>query len=63
MSEPNQKTRQRSPNDVDSGSHGHTKSQVARPGGPAPPAQMLTKNKLGTVSTTIPGAQGSPLPT
>jgi hypothetical protein len=71
MSEPN---RQRSPSDhtVDGGSHGHTKSQVARPDRPAPvdqpSAQMHTKNKLGTVSspsisTAIPDAQGSPLPT
>ncbi|KAF8501536.1 hypothetical protein F5888DRAFT_1673159 [Russula emetica] len=72
---PNRKTRQRSPNDtVDGGSLEHTKSQVARPGGPAPvavdppSAQMHTKDKLGTVSspsisTAIPDAQGSPLPT
>jgi hypothetical protein len=75
MSEPNRKTQQRSRSDddtVDGGSHGHTKSQVARPG-PAPvnlpSAQMHAKDKLGTVSspsisTAIPEhAQGSPLPT
>jgi hypothetical protein len=74
MSEPHWKTRQRSPSDdtVNGGSHGHTKSQVARPDGPAPvdppSAQMHTKDKLGTVSspsisTAIPDAQGSPLAT
>lgn len=79
MSEPNRKTpRQRSHSDdtvADGGSHGHTKSQVARPGAPAPvdplSAQMHIKDKqLGTATapsistaTTIPDAQGSPLPT
>jgi hypothetical protein len=57
---------------VDGGSHGHTKSQVARPGEPAPvdlpSAQMHTKDKLGIVSSpsisdASPDAQGSPLPT
>ena len=75
MSEPNRKTtQQRSHSDdaVEGGSHGHTKSQVTRPG-PAPvnlpSAQMHAKDKLGTmsspsISTAIPEhAQGSPLPT
>ncbi len=73
-SEPNRKARQRSPSNdtVDGGSHGHTKSQVVRPGGPAPvdppSAQMHTKDKLGivsspSISTPIPDAQGDPLPT
>jgi len=75
VSEPNRKTRQRSPSNdtVVGGSHGHAKSQVARPGGPAPvdppSAQMHSSDKLGTVSSpsistlASPDAQGSPLPT
>lgn len=74
-SEPNRKTRHRSASNdtVDGGSHGHTKSQVARPDAvPVDPAstQMHTKGKPGIVSspsistaTAIPDAQGSPLPT
>jgi hypothetical protein len=73
VSEPNRKTRQRSPSSdtVVDGTHGHTKSQVARPGEPTPvdppSAQMHTVDKLGTVSSpsistvTSPDAQGSPL--
>ena len=73
MSEPNRKTRS---DTVDGGSHGHghNKSQVARPGEPAPvdppSGQMHTEDKLGAVpspshsiSTAIPDAQGSALPT
>jgi hypothetical protein len=75
MSEPNRKTRHRSASNetVDGGSHGHAKSQVARPDGPVPvdppSTQMHTKYKLGivssspSISTAIPDAQGSPLPT
>jgi hypothetical protein len=74
MAELNRKTRQRSSSydTVDGGNHGHTKSQVARPDAPAPvdppSAQMHTKDKLGivpspSISTAIPDAQGSSLPT
>lgn len=72
-SEPNRKARQRSPNDtVDGGSHGHNKSQVARPGRPSPvdppSAQMHIEDKVGAVpshslSTASPDVQGSALPT
>ena len=53
MSEPNRKKRQRSPSN-DDGSHRHTKS---RPNGPAP------VDSPSSISTAIPDAQGSPLPT
>lgn len=56
MSEPNRKKRQRSPSNdtVDGGNHRHTKS---RPDGPAP------VDLSSSISTAIPDAQGSPLPT
>lgn len=61
------------PNDtVEGGSHGHTRSQVARHSGPAPvdppPPKTHAQDKLGklpspSISTAIPEAQISPLPT
>jgi hypothetical protein len=56
MSDPNRKTRQCSPSNdtVDGGSHGHTKSQVARPG-PTPVDLLSTQmhNKFGTVEGNV----------
>jgi hypothetical protein len=57
---------------VEGGSHGHTRSRVARHSGPAPvdppPDKTHAQDKLGkppspSISTAIPEAQISPLPT
>ncbi|KAF8485965.1 hypothetical protein DFH94DRAFT_688342 [Russula ochroleuca] len=72
-SDSNIRTGQRSPNDTADGrSHGQAKSEIARPSEPAPvdppSAQIHSQDKLGkvpspSISTAIPEAQGSPLPT
>jgi hypothetical protein len=65
MAELNRKPQQRSHSDgtVEGGNHGHTKSQVARPGLAHVNPQMGTVSSP-SISTTIPEhAQGSPLPT